>query len=149
VQENRANCITIERKSLVEFMMPQSESRFIKRCVEFQPHSEIKKIPHNTRGLYVLYDEKKRAVYVGIARGGKVGAGNRIRAHAKSKTKKWKYFSVFEFHDNITGEEIREFEGLITHIVRKMPDVFQYNEQRGFKKIRSGKVRKNTFDEWS
>ena len=36
--------------------VPASELRLIKRCAEFRPRDEVKLVPHNTRGIYVLLE---------------------------------------------------------------------------------------------
>jgi len=40
--------------------MPASELRLIKRCAEFRPRDDVKLVPRNTRGIYVLLDKKSK-----------------------------------------------------------------------------------------
>lgn len=58
--------------------MPVSELKLIKQCVEFCDVNEIRLIPRNTRGIYVLFNRRRTkhqdrydAVYIGMARGPK------------------------------------------------------------------------------
>ena len=39
--------------------MPQSELRLINKALEYLPESEIKQVPRHTRGIYVLYRQRK------------------------------------------------------------------------------------------
>jgi hypothetical protein len=80
-----------------------SELKFIKRCAEFRPRTEIRNIPARTRGIYVLLCErpllkKFDVIYAGMARGVKSGIGGRLRSHARSvrKGSLWTHFSLFE-----------------------------------------------------
>ena len=41
-----------------------------------------------------------------------------MKAHDKKKAD-WTHFTIFEVHDNISREEIRELEALFLHIYRK------------------------------
>lgn len=124
--------------------MPVSELKLIKRCVEFCGVDQIKLIPRNTRGIYVLFKckrvkEEKRfdVVYIGMARGPKSGAHSRLNAHHRSERKKdkWTHFSLFEVWDNITEAEVAELEGLFRHIYRKDTRANPLNVQKGFKKL--------------
>jgi hypothetical protein len=130
--------------------MPETELKLFKRYVEFQPRSEIRKIPPGTRGIYALLRWRPRArrydvVYVGMARS---GAAGRLRAHARSAAKRdlWTHFSVFEVFDNVRGEEIEELEGLLRHIYRMDSRANRLNMQRGFKKLQ--RVRLKRLDDW-
>ncbi len=136
--------------------MPISELRLIKRSVEEQSKDEIRLIPWDTRGMYVLLKQKKHrrklrydVVYVGMARGGG-GIRERLRAHARSRRKgrQWTHFSVFEVHDNIREEEIEELEGLFRHIYRKDTRANPLNTARGYDKLRKKAVRKPNLKEW-
>jgi hypothetical protein len=82
--------------------MPVSELRLVKRCVEFCEIDEIRKIPSNTRGIYVLFKRRRKfnkrskkrrdkydVVYIGMARGTKSGVRSRLDAHRKSKEGAW------------------------------------------------------------
>lgn len=88
-------------------------------------------MPAGTRGLYVLYksyvsrraqDRGKRrfdVVYVGIAAVGvHSGVRARLRAHRTRMGEEWTHFSVFEVHENIRADEVKELEGLFRHIYR-------------------------------
>ncbi len=135
--------------------MSISRLRFIKRCAEFLPRTEIKNIPANTRGFYTLLNyvgnETYDVVYVGMSGGKKAGIHSRISGHARSKRKNpkgkilWTHFSVFEVWDNIYETEIREIEGILRHIYRKDTYANILNKQVRFKsliKIRENKLRK-------
>jgi len=105
--------------------MPASELRLIKRCAEFRPRDDVKLVPRNTRGIYVLLDKKSKkqfdVIYVGMAGGQKAGANGRMRSHSRNTTKGklWTHFSLFEVWDNITQAEVAELKGLFRHIYRK------------------------------
>ena len=132
-----------------------SELKLIKRCIEFCEIDQIREIPGNTRGIYVLFNRKRRfnklsrkwrdkydVVYIGMARGRRSGAHSRLIAHRKSKEGRWTHFSIFEVWDNITEAEVAELEGLFRHIYRKDTRANPLNEQRGFKKLKKiGKMR--------
>lgn len=131
--------------------MPETELKLFKRFVEFQPRSEISRVPRGTRGIYVLLRWRRRlrrydVVYVGMARQGVAG---RLRAHARSAAKRdlWTHFSVFEVLDNVRGEEIEELEGLLRHIYRRDSRANRLNVQRGYKKLQ--RVRSRRLDDWS
>lgn len=121
--------------------MPASKLKFFKRCAEFLPKEEIKNIPDNTRGIYVLSQvtkgKKYNVVYVGMARGDKTGIKSRILVHSRSKTKRsfWSHFSLFEVHDNVSKEEIEELEGMLRHIYRFDLEANPFNQQRRYKKL--------------
>jgi hypothetical protein len=139
--------------------MPVSELKLVKRCVEFCEISEIREIPSNTRGIYVLFKRRRKfnkrskkwrekydVVYIGMARGAKSGVHSRLLAHRKSKEGEWTHFSVFEVWDNITEAEVAELEGLFRHIYRKDTKANPMNEQRGFKKLKT--VGKKKLADW-
>jgi hypothetical protein len=133
--------------------MSISELKFIKRCAEFQPKTEIRYVPGRTRGIYVLLHERPKlrkfdVVYIGMARGLKSGIAGRLRSHARSvrKAELWTHFSVFEVWDNISEDEVAELEGLFRHIYRKDPRANRVNRQRSFKKL--AKVRENKLRKW-
>src|SRR5713101_1498544 len=100
--------------------MSESELRLVRRFAEFRPKDEIEDLPHDLRGIYVLYKvlyerhltgrhkkkqtkkktkkktEKYNVVYVGMtARGGIRG---RLLSHKRSKKKGklWSHFSAFQ-----------------------------------------------------
>lgn len=139
--------------------MPVSELKLVKRCVEFCEIDELREIPSNTRGIYVLFKRSRRfdkrlkkwrdkydVVYIGMARGTTSGAHSRLYAHSKSKKGAWTHFSLFEVWDNITEAEVAELEGLFRHIYRKDTKANPLNEQRGFKKLKT--VGKKKLAEW-
>ena len=97
--------------------MPVSELKLIKRCFEYCEIDQIRKIPKNTRGIYVLYrrrevkgQEQYNVVYIGMARGNKSGARSRLDEHKESKKNKWTHFSIFEVWENIFEDEVAELE---------------------------------------
>jgi len=131
--------------------MPVSELRYIKRCAEFQPRTDIKNIPAGTRGIYALLELRPKlnkfdVIYIGMSG---VGVKGRLRSHARSKRKGklWTHFSVFEVWDNISETEVAELEGLFRHIYRKDTRANRVNRQRSFKKLR--KVRENQLRQWT
>jgi hypothetical protein len=131
--------------------MPIAHLRFIKRSAEFIAKNEKDKIPSNTRGIYVLLEKRGAAynvVYVGMACGEKTGMHSRLNAHAKSKRKgsHWTHFSIFEVHDNIQEDEIRELEGLFRHIYRKDSRANTFNLQKKYWKLQ--KVREDKLEKW-
>ena len=135
--------------------MPISELKLIKRCVEFCDVKEITQIPHNTRGIYVLFnyhrikdEDRYDVVYIGMARGTKSGAHSRLNAHRRSRRKKdkWTHFLLFEVWDNITEAEVAELEGLFRHIYRKDVRANPLNVQKGFKKLQN--VGKKKLEDW-
>ena len=141
--------------------MSVSELKLIKRCVEFCDIDQIRHIPPKTRGIYVLFNKRRKlnartkkwkdkydVVYIGMARGTKTGAHSRLSAHRRSKRKqdKWTHFSLFEVWDNITQSEVAELEGLFRHIYRKDTRANSLNVQRGFKKLK--KIGKEKLRDW-
>ena len=122
-------------------MPTQSLLRMVKSWVRHQPRSEIKRTPYKTRGLYVRYEENGAkhfdVVYIGVAGLGKSGGGGmrgRLESH-KRKCKNWTHFSLFEVHDNIMREEIRELESLLLGIFRYDSRIQLANAQKGSKKM--------------
>lgn len=125
--------------------MPVSELRLIQRCAEFCSQEEINSVPRNTRGIYVLFNKRKRkpgeqknkfdVVYIGMARGLKTGIRGRLSSHKTRIGDSWTHFSVFEVWDNISQSEIEELEGLFRHIYRKDSKANRLNLQRGFRKL--------------
>lgn len=128
--------------------MPQSPLRLIRRCAEYKPQEELGDLPKGLRGIYVLYQSRKRngtqkynVVYVGMTwAGSKRGMLRRLRSHRKKKAGLWTHFSVYEVWDNIRDDEIRELEGLFRHIYRKDAQANRLNVARGFKTIRRVKL---------
>ena len=122
-------------------MPTQSLLRMVKSWVRYQPRSEVKLTPYKTRGLYVLYEKKGakdfNVVYIGVAGLGKSGGGGmrgRLESHA-SRIANWTHFSLFEVHDNIMREEIRELESLLLGIFRYDSRIHLANAQKGSKKM--------------
>ncbi len=131
--------------------MPYANCKFIKRIAEFRPEEEREQIPNNTRGIYVLLLKAKDnfdVVYIGKTGGNVIGMYGRLQHHSKSKHGKWTHFTLFEVHDNITSDEIRELEGLIRHIYRKDSGANKLNVQLCYKPFQSPKVLKNSLVKW-
>ena len=130
--------------------MPVAKLKYIKRCAEFCSKDEMGDVPPNTRGIYALLHYESRhdrydVVYIGMS--GTKGIRDRLKRHERSKRKgaEWTHFSVFEVHDNIFENEIRELEGLFRHIYGKDTTANRLNRQRRFKKLDA--VRDN-LSEW-
>ncbi len=122
-------------------MPNQSPLRVIKRWKRYVPRENWSQIPKKTRGVYVLYehngDGTYNVEYIDVAGLGKTGGGGmwgRLRSHNKRK-KEWTHFSLFEVHDNITRDEIRELEALLLGIFRHDPRIELSNKQKGSKKL--------------
>jgi hypothetical protein len=116
--------------------MPISLNSFIKRSAEFCEKSEIKRIPSHTRGIYALYNKKGgryEVAYVGMAGGPRAGIKSRIYAHASKKQGEWSHFSVFEVHDNLNAQQVRDLEGLVRHIFRRHPKAMPLCKAKGYK----------------
>ena len=98
-------------------------------------------MPRNTRGLYVLYRKRGvhgyEACYIGVAGLGATGGGG-IRARLKSHNAKktgWTHYSLFEVHDNVTRDEIKELEALLLGIFRHDARIELSNKVRGSLKL--------------
>lgn len=132
--------------------MPQSPLRLIKHCAEFLAPDRIREIPYGVRGIYVLYRFRSRSeaydvVYVGLAGlGNRSGIRGRLQKHRRTKSGLWTHFSAYEVWDNVSGEEVRELEGLFRHIYRKDSKANALNLQKSFKLIR--KVRTDDPRSW-
>jgi len=118
-------------------MPQQSLLRIVKRWKKYLRKNKegLSAIPPMTRGFYVLYKQKPgghyEVRYIGISGlGNKTALGGRIKTHVKRK-KGWTHFSFFEVHDNISGEEIRELEGLLLAIFSHDPRIELSNVQTG------------------
>ena len=102
--------------------MPLSECYLFKNSFEYFAIDRINDVPKQVRGIYVLFNkiapQKYEVVYIGMARGEKMGVKGRLRRHRRKKAKQWTHFSVFEVWDNITKEQVEELEGLFRHIYR-------------------------------
>lgn len=113
--------------------MPISECRFFKRVAELVERKERESIPDNTRGIYALLNEREKdnydVVYIGCSAATRAGIWSRMKSHDEKKAK-WTHFSIFEVHDNISSEEIRELEALFLHIYRKDRRANGLNRQR-------------------
>ncbi len=123
--------------------MPQSELRLVRRIQEFVPKCDLENIPHELRGIYVLYKYRRKAeaydvVYVGMSwSGNKRGIQGRLRRHRKTKDDLWSHFSIFEVWDNIRDDEIAELEGLFRQIYRCDQKANRLNQQKSFKKLKT------------
>jgi hypothetical protein len=121
-------------------MPQQSPLRIVKRWKRYVPRKHIAEIPRMTRGFYVLYREQPgghyEVSYIGIGGLGKKSAiGGRIKSHNTHK-KDWTHFSFFEVHDNVTGDEIRELEGLLLAIFSDDSRIELSNIQTGSSKFK-------------
>jgi len=124
--------------------------RFIKQCIEFRNFidDEVEHIPRRTRGFYVLYKENGEnyeVVYIGMAGGPHAGVLGRLREHLKNKNAD--RFSVFEVHDNVSEEEVRELEGLLRHVFARDQRVGVQSTQRTYGRLR--RVAKEGWAEWA
>jgi hypothetical protein len=125
----------------------QSILRLIKRWRRYEERGNWKRVPRRTRGLYVLYrtgpSNQHEVIYIGVAGLGPGGTGSirsRLAHHHRSKRKekkqkkdRWTHYSMFEVHDNITREEIRELEALFLAIFRDDGRIGLTNKQTGSK----------------
>lgn len=129
--------------------IPETELKLFKRCVEFQPRSDINKVPPGIGGVYALLRRPRirryDVVYVGMAR---QGARGRLRVHARSEKKcdLRTHFSIFEVFDNVRGKKIEELEGLLRPIYRMDSRANRPNTQRAFTKLQ--RVRSRRLDDW-
>lgn len=125
----------------------QSPLRTVKRWQRYVPRLEWSEVPRNTRGFYVLYVKRQggryEVSYIGISGTGRHGGRirSRLRSHTRHKDG-WTHFSLFEVHNNITGEEIREVEALLLQIFRHDPRIRLSNVQTGSRKF--SQTRKTT-----
>jgi hypothetical protein len=115
-------------------MPKQSLLRFIKRWKRYEPRKSWSHIPPHTRGVYALYSngvpKEYRVVYIGVA-GISVSGGGGIRSRIKRhdrKIKKWTHYSLYEVHDNVTRDEIREM-GVATARNLSLRQTHSANEQ--------------------
>jgi|SRR3989344_2394986 len=122
-------------------MPKQSLLRFIKRWKRYELRENFRQVPKSTRGIYVLYcndsSDQYKVVYIGVAGLGVTGGGGvrpRLRRHDR-RIKNWTHYSIFEVHDNVTREEIRELEALLLGIFRHDPRIQLTNKQKGSKKL--------------
>lgn len=99
------------------------------------------------RGLYVLFRRRKsrrrpkpnfNVVYVGLAGlGANSSIRGRLKNHRRKKDALWTHCSLFEVHDNVTPDELRELEGLFRHIYRHDAEANRLNKQKGFRRLRT------------
>src|SRR3990172_449085 len=122
-------------------MPKQSLLRFIKRWKRYELRENWGQVPKYTRGVYVLYrngsPDQYEVVYIGVAGLGMTGGGgarSRLKSHNK-RIPNWTHYSIFEVHDNVTREEIRELEALLLGIFRHDPRIQLTNKQKGSKKL--------------
>ena len=122
--------------------MSEASLRLIKKCIEWREfiNQEVEKIPHNTRGIYVLFEHEEiepdvyNVMYIGMSA---TGVRSRLQSHIKSRTKSTRCsrFSIFEVHDNVSEQEIEELEGIIRHMFRKDSHGNQLAKQVRFEKL--------------
>ena len=129
--------------------MPASPTRFIKRCAQWVPKSNVHLVPGGTRGVYALLRLRPRVKkydvdYIGMAASG--GIRSRLRSHKKSQTKIWSHFSIFQVWENVGEEEVQELEGLFREIYRKDRRANRFNKQKKCRKIRD--VRVDDLSKW-
>ena len=127
--------------------MSFSTCKFIKRIAEFVPAENSENVPDNTRGIYALLKETKgghfNVIYVGMSGYSKTsGIYSRLKSHRQTKRLKdqFTHFTIFEVHDNITGPEIREIEGLFRHMYRKDKGANRFNRQLCHKPFHKPKI---------
>jgi hypothetical protein len=123
-------------------MPKQSLLRLIKRWKRYEPRKNWSAVPRDTRGVYVLYkneSDEYRVVYIGVAGLGSTGGGgarSRLKRHnLRMPARKWTHYSLFEVHDNVTRDEIREIEALLLGIFRDDERIQLANQQTGSKKF--------------
>jgi hypothetical protein len=123
--------------------MPIARLRFIKQCIQLRDFvdDEVRQVPNRTRGVYALYKKSGRyydVLYIGMAGGPQTGVRGRLRDHLKKeeKSRKATHFSVFEVHDNISEEEVRELEGLLRHIFALDRHANRLATQKTYKPLR-------------
>jgi hypothetical protein len=121
----------------------KSEMRLIKRVEEFQAIDDYHLLPWRTRGIYVLYKQRRKLnnrgkpfkdfVYIGLAR---TCIRMRLQSHARRKYGDWTHYSFFEVHDNITDQEIEELEGIFRFTYRLDSKASGLNKQGGYKPLK-------------
>jgi len=128
-------------------MPKQAPLRIVKRWKRYRSKDDIRSVPRDTRGFYVLYSkgrgERYEVRYIGVSGLGMRGrVDRRLRSHRRKK-RDWTHFSLFEVHDNITAAEIRELEALLLQIFRHDPRIGLANVQvgsRAFSQLRREKL---------
>ena len=131
--------------------MPIARLRLIKNATEYVHKADWREIPKFVRGIYVLYQYRRRndsynVVYVGMAAKENAGVKARINRHLVTKHGEWTHFSVFQVWDNVSEQEVAELEGLFRHIYRWDARANKLNKMRSFRKL--NQIRKSWFDEW-
>jgi hypothetical protein len=130
--------------------MTISECYLFKNYLEHWPIDRINEVPSQIRGIYVLFnsvaEKNYSVVYIGMARGGKMGVKGRLRRHRRKKADQWTHFSVFEVWDNITKEQVEELEGLFRHIYHRDPEAQKFNVQRSYRPLI--KLRRRSVENW-
>ncbi|MDO8597433.1 MAG: hypothetical protein Q7R45_12525, partial [Sulfuricaulis sp.] len=110
-------------------MPKQSLLRFIKRWKRYELRENFRQVPKSTRTfmyfIAMILPTNTKVVYIGVAGLGVTGGGGvrpRLRRHDR-RIKNWTHYSIFEVHDNVTREEIRELEALLLGIFRHDPRI--------------------------
>ncbi len=121
---------------------------FIKRCAEWIPREESRRIPPATRGIYALLDHRPKenkydVVYVGMT--ARSSVGRRLARHKNSK-KIWNHFSIFEVRNTIGEDQILELEGLFREIYRKDSRANRFNRIGKYEKLQN--VRNDDLKSW-
>lgn len=70
--------------------MTKSELRLVRNVIEYQPASNIDRVPNGTRGIYALYKRTRNGrkydpAHVGMTRGSKTDIEGRPRVHLRNK----------------------------------------------------------------
>jgi len=124
----------------------------VEKCAIHRSIEEIDSIKEKLRGIYVLYNYRRRSkkydvVYLGMAAAGnRSGIKGRLKRHRKRKAGLWTHFSIYKVWDNIPDQEVEELEGLFRYIYRKDSRANRLNKQRGYKKLKD--IQKNNLSEW-
>jgi hypothetical protein len=134
--------------------MAEVRLHFIKRCAEWHEFTkeEVDKVPHKTRGIYVLFQETGKNVYdvryIGMAGSAEAGIRGRLLSHLQASTKSrlCTHFSVFAVHKEIDEDQVEELEGLLRHTFRKDRTANSLARQRAYGKLY--KVRENDWSKW-
>lgn len=113
----------------------------IKQCCRYEPRDTCSGVPKRTRGIYALYKQtgrnKHEVVYIGVAgigKKGRSGIRGRLTKHNRRK-KGWTHYSLFEVHNNVSREQIRQVEALLLGIFQHDPRIKLLNMQRGSKML--------------
>ena len=120
--------------------MPASQTKLIKRCAQWIPKAESRRIPPATRGIYALLQNRRGTkkydvVYIGMT--SRSSVGRRLARHKNDKKKIWSHFSIFEVWDRISEEELKELEGLFRELYSRDTRAIPFNKQRRYKKLQS------------